>query len=508
MKTDKRGDNMSKKLDELKAMLEKEYNYAQVITLLYWDMRTGMPKEGFKGHADALTYFSTENFKMSTDDKRYELLEALVQPEEFEKLDDVWKFSVKKMKDEMDKDRRIPAEFFEKYTRVKAETENAWEEAKQKSDYSIYAPHLKEMIEMTKQFIAYREPEKETYDALLNLYEEGMDSKTIDGLFNPLKEELVPFVKEILAVPQPDSEKFHAFCDKDAQKKVQELLLTYMGYDWSKGSVAESEHPFTLNFSANDVRITNHYKEHDAIDAMFSAIHEGGHGLFEQGVNPDFYHTAAGQITSLGVHESQSRFYENILGRNMNFWVPIYEKVQELLPAFKEISLEEFYREVNHVKNGFIRTESDEVTYCFHIILRYEIEKEIFRNHADVDKLPELWNQKMQEYLGITPKNDAEGILQDMHWSDGSFGYFPTYLLGSIYDGMYLDTMREELGDVDALLKENKILEIKKWLNEKIHVYGGTRTAKETIQAVCKKEISAEPLMRYFKEKYTDIYNL
>lgn len=238
---------------------------------------------------------------------------------------------------------------------------------------------------------------------------------------------------------------------------------------------------------------------------MFSAIHEGGHAIFEQNVNPAYDNTVAGSCAYMGIHESQSRFYENILGRNRNFWVPIYEKLGALLPQFKEISLDDFYREINHVRNSFIRTEADEVTYCFHIIIRYEIEKAIFRDGVSVQELPALWNQKMQEYLHITPENDAEGILQDMHWSDGSFGYFPTYLLGSIYDGMYLEALEKELGSVDEILAKNHILDITKWLNEKIHWYGSTRTPREVIAAVVGKEVSAKPLMSYFIRKYTEI---
>ena len=210
----------------------------------------------------------------------------------------------------------------------------------------------------------------------------------------------------------------------------------------------------------------------------------------------------------MGVHESQSRFYENILGRNINFWKPIYEKLGELLPQFKNVTLEAFEREINRVENSMVRTEADEVTYCFHIILRYEMEKAIFYDHVPVEKLPELWNQKMQEYLHITPENDAEGILQDVHWSDGSFGYFPSYLLGSIYDGMYLEKMEEELGSVDEILADGRIGEITKWLNEKIPWYGSTRTPKEVIAAVCGKEVSAQPLVRYMKKKYTRLYGL
>ena len=218
--------------------------------------------------------------------------------------------------------------------------------------------------------------------------------------------------------------------------------------------------------------------------------------------------TVAGSCCYMGIHESQSRFYENILGRNKNFWLPIYEKLGALLPQFQAISLEEFYQEINHVRNSFIRVDADEVTYCLHIIIRYEMEKAIFRDHVSVDELPDLWNAKMQEYLQITPQNDAQGILQDTHWSGGSFGYFPSYLLGSIYDGMFLDKIEEELGSIDDILKDGRIKEITKWLGEKIHQYGSTRTPKEVIKAVCGKEVSAEPLIRYFTEKYTEIYQL
>lgn len=210
----------------------------------------------------------------------------------------------------------------------------------------------------------------------------------------------------------------------------------------------------------------------------------------------------------MGIHESQSRFYENILGRNKNFWVPVYEQVQQKLLPLQNVSLEEFYREINHVRNSFIRTEADELTYCFHIIIRYEIEKAIFRDHVKVEELPALWNAKMQEYLKITPANDAEGILQDMHWSDGSFGYFPSYLLGSIYDGMYLEALEAELGSVDELLAAGRIGEITQWLNEKIHWYGSTREPKEVIENVCGREVSAEPLIHYFENKYKEIYKL
>ena len=499
---------MSEKLKSLQQYLEKMNRFNHVANLLYWDMRTGMPKGGFERHADAMTYFSTEAFQMGTSEELGNLLTDLFVPEENEKLDDKWKFVVKKMKEDYDRDKRIPKELYERYVRAQADSEHAWEDAKNTSDYAIFAPHLKEMITLTKEITAYTDPDKEVYDALLNQYEEGMDSATIDRIFGELKKELVPLVEQILAAKEPDDRKFHGSFDVDAQAKVQKMLLDYIGFSWEKGAVGTTEHPFTLNFSSKDVRITNHYYEDMPISAMFSAIHEGGHAIFEQNVNPEYDGTVAGSCRYMGLHESQSRFYENVLGRNKNFWLPIYEKLGELLPQFKEITLDEFYREINHVRNSFIRTEADELTYCFHIIIRYEIEKAIFRDGVEVEELPALWNKKMQEYLKITPANDAEGILQDMHWSGGSFGYFPSYLLGSIYDGMYLEQIEKELGSIDTILAEGRILEITKWLNGKIHRFGSTRTPKETLRAVCGKEVTAEPIICYFKDKYTKVYGL
>ena len=499
---------MSKLLEEFQEYLKKMNQYEHVLTLLYWDMKTCTPKLGQEGHVEALTHFSTEVFAMSTSEQMGEMLTELAKPAEYDALTDTWKFIVTRMKRDFDRNKRIPADLYKTYVQTQAETGNIWVDSKEKSDFSLFAPYLQKMIDLTVEMTGYTDPGVEVYDALLNQYEEGMDSATIDGLFEALKKDLIPFVKEILAKQKPENPAFKGYFDPDGQRKVQDLLLDYIGFRRDAGSVGETEHPFTLNFSSRDVRLTNHYYENDPLSSIFSAVHEGGHAIFEQNINPEYDNTVAGSCGYMGLHESQSRFYENILGRNKNFWLPIYDKLGELLPAFQEIPLETFYQEINHVQNSFIRVNADEVTYCFHIILRYEMEKAIFRDHVAVNDLPSLWNQKMQDYLQITPADDARGILQDMHWSDGYFGYFPSYLLGSIYDGMLLDTLQEELGNVDELLKNGKIKDITAWLNQKVHWYGNTRKPKDAIKAVCGKEISAEPLIRYFKEKYSKIYGV
>lgn len=498
---------MSEKLEQLKQYLNQMEQYRQIMAQMDWDMHTQTPKKGYDYKIDAITYFSGERFRIATSEETGKLFEEMASPEEYEALDDVMKLTVRRGKRDYDRDKRVPADFYQEMVRASNVSGKAWEEAKQKSDYALFCPHLQKMIDYTRRYVAYMEPDKDVYDTLLDMYEEGMDSATIDRLFLQMKEELVPLLRKIMEKPEPDNGCFAGDYDIGRQKELQAYLLSYIGFDKEAGVTGESEHPFTMEFGPGDVRVTNHFDKHEAVNAMFSAIHEGGHAIFEQGINPDYVKTAAADI-GMGMHESQSRFYENILGRNINFWKPIYDKVGEYLPRFKDIPLDTFYREINHVHPSFIRTAADELTYCFHIILRYEMEKAIFRDGVNAEALPAMWNDKMEELLGIRPANAAEGILQDVHWSDGSFGYFPTYLLGTIFDGMFLEAMEKELGSVDVLLSAGRIGEITGWLHEKIHKHGGMRTAAETIRGVCGREVSAEPIVRYFKKKYTEIYGL
>lgn len=285
---------MSKLLDEFKSYLHEMNQYEHVTTLLYWDMETGVPKLGQESHVEALTYFSSKAFEMSTADKLGEMLEGLAEAEEYEALDDTWRFIVRRMKRNFEREKRIPAEVYTEFVRAQAESGNAWREAKNASDFSVFAPHLEKMVEMTKEMTGYTDPGVEIYDALLNQHEEGMDSATIDRLFEELKKELIPLVQAILAKPQPENDAFHVPFDINAQREVQWMLLDYIGFRREAGTVGETEHPFTLNFSSKDVRVSNHFYETDPLEAMYSAIHEGGHGIFEQNVNPDYDNTVAG----------------------------------------------------------------------------------------------------------------------------------------------------------------------------------------------------------------------
>lgn len=496
------------KLEQLKEQLRIVNYYRHARELMYWDMATIAPDNAKDKLSDGITFFSTEMFKKTTSDEFYNLILALNEPEEFAKLDDVMQFEVKKYKRDLEKMRRCPAEYFEEYMNITNETTVLWPKAKQTNDWKLYEKPLANTIEAVKKYQSYINPDKATYDALIDQFEEGMTQETIDRVFGELKEELVPLVNKIVNQPKEDMSKFNVHIPKHEQEALCLYLLKYMGMDMDSFCQAESEHPFTTSMSINDARITNHYHEDDIISAIFSAIHEGGHALFEQSIDKKYMDTEASHVDYMGLHESQSRMFENILGRNINFWKPIWKDVIEIVPELKDVTLEEFYKRINLVENSFIRTEADELTYCLHIILRYEIERAIFIEGVNIEDLPALWNKKTEELLHIIPATDAMGILQDTHWSDGGFGYFPSYLLGSIYDGMFLDKIEEQLGSVDEILAAGELTKITDWLRENIHQYGSTRISSEVLEAVCGKELTAQPLIKYFKNKYSKIYNL
>ncbi|WP_035779626.1 carboxypeptidase M32 [Butyrivibrio sp. MC2013] len=487
----------------------KELSYLNhALSLMYWDLETMAPDGAKEKLSDTMTYFSTEAFKKSTSDEYYKLVCDLAEPGEYDKLDDVMKFDIFRSKRELEKMRRVPADFYEEYVRTTNASAICWPKAKQNNDWASYKEPLAKTIDAVKKMTSYTDPDKDVYDALIDRYEEGMTCEMIDKVFADLKKELVPLVEKVTACPQPDHSLFTMKIPAHKQAKLCKFLVEYMGMDMTRFAQAETEHPFTTNMNLDDVRITNHYYENDIISAIFSAIHEGGHALFEQNIDPKYEFTSGANVDYMGLHESQSRFYENVLGRNINFWKPIWPKVVEIIPEFKDITLEQFHREICRVENSMIRTEADELTYGLHVILRYELERDIFSNKLSVDDLPAAWNKKMQELLHITPANDSEGILQDMHWSDGSFGYFPSYLLGTIYDGMFLEAIEKDLGELDNVLAEGRIKEITAWLKEHIHRYGASRISSEVLADVCGEKLTAEPVIRYFKKRYCALYDL
>ena len=499
---------MSDLLKKYTDFLDELDTYNQAVNVFTWDLQTAAPDMSIESKLKALSFFSTKAFEMTTSDSYAKMLDELLEPSVFEALPDYIRYAVTENKLQYERFKNVPTDFYSEYVSASARSEKVWEKAKEENDFAMFAPHLEKMIAMKKKMLAYTDPGKDPYDALLDQYEKGMTTKDIDPIFDEIKAGLKPLLAAIAAKPQPDINKVNGYYDVEKQRKVQDIILKYQGFDTKSGTTGESAHPFTMSLNESDTRVTNHYNTTEPINAMFSACHECGHALFEQNVDPRYKKTAAGEVEMMGLHESQSRLYENILGRNANYWIPIYDQIVELLPDLKKITFDEFVSIINYVHPSMIRTDADEVTYCLHIILRYEMEKAIFIDNVSVGDLPALWNDKMEELLGIRPANDAEGILQDMHWSDGSFGYFPSYLLGSVYDGMILKVLNEQLGDIDTILREGRIKEITAWLKENIHRHGALYSSKEVLKRIGAGEVTAGPLLKYFNEKYTKIYNL
>lgn len=495
--------------DSLKPLREAQ-------SLLGWDLRTRAPKGSYENKLEAMSYFSSELFKKNTSEEYKEILRDLKAPGVYEELPVPMQITVDRELKGFEENSRIPADFYKEFTRMRAKCEKVWEEAKAGNDFASFEPWLQKNIDMTREYMAYRKPGMETMDALLSQWMDGVSGDMIEKLFADTKEALVPLIRRIEEKKReetakgtaPDLTPFKAESTLEQQDQVQHFLLEYVGFDFNRGTTGVSAHGLTSTIDENDIRITGSYAPYRTVDSMFTAIHEGGHGIYAQSTDPSLLGTACASLIYSDIHESQSRFLENNLGRNINFWVPIYDKITRMLPQLKGTSLEDFERVINDVKVSEVRTEADEVTYALHIILRFEIEKAIFREGVKASELPALWNQKMEEMLGVTPRDDTHGILQDLHWSSVYFGYFPTYLLGSIYDGMYLEALTRDLGDIDRILREGGMDRIAQWIKENMMKHGSLYNAPELIKKLTGKEISAQPMIDYFTEKYTRIFHL
>ena len=365
------------------------------------------------------------------------------------------------------------------------------------------------MISFKKKFASYRQKENQPlYDVMLAENEKDFNTELLDEFFGQLKEEIVPLLKKITESKKTiDASFLTGNYPVEKQKKMAEFLAEYVGFDFKKGVLSISAHPFTTNLHNRDVRITTSY--HDKMDSsMFSVIHEAGHGLYELGIGDDITQTLVGQGTSMGMHESQSRFFENIIGRNGAFWEPLYGKLQELYPdQLKDISRTQFVEAINKVEPSLIRTEADELTYSLHIMIRYEIEKMIVNDEIDLKKLPQIWADKYEEYLGVRPEKFSEGILQDIHWSQSSFGYFPSYALGNAFGAQFYYHMKKEM-DFEELLRTGKISVIRDYLRDNIHKYGKLKTSREILRDVTGEDFNPGYFIQYLKEKYGKLYEL
>lgn len=492
-------------LKEFRELVKKTKAYIYAMQIIEWDSATEAPKGSFNRRAQMIGVLSSELFKLQTGERTQQIINELFDAKD--ELDPLVKREIVKAKKDLDKIVKIPENEFVEYHMLLQLTQTVWEEAKEKSDYDSFKGNLAKIIDFNRKFVSYYGIDDEPYNILLDEYEEGMSMKEFDQFFDVLRSDLVPFVKEVLNASKQENDAFmSAFFDKERQQKFCDYLIDVLAFDRSRGLMKKSVHPFTWNTSPEDVRFTTRYLENYMFSSIFAAIHELGHATYEQQISTEYDDTYLSGGTSMGIHESQSRFYENVIGRSYAFWETHYPKLQSIFTEeLKDVSLEDFYRGANKVEASLIRVEADELTYSLHIMLRYTIEKKLFTGEIGVDELPALWNQMMTEYLGITPQNDGEGVLQDVHWSAGLIGYFPTYALGSAYAAQFYNTMKKEL-DIDNLVRNNQISTINAWLKEKIHQYGSAKTPKELLLEVTNEEFNPNYYVEYLKEKYSKIF--
>lgn len=500
---------MKKKYEKLCEYIEKIISFRQALTLFEWDNETLAPEAASENTAKAIGVISGEYFKAMINDEVKELLLELTNSENSE-LDFNQKAIVKNMKKSYDQMETIPPAEYRAYNELIAKAPGIWAKAKQNKSFEEFAPTLEEIIEYQKKFAGYRrKDDQKIYDILLDDYEEGFSMEKLDTFFNEVKASLVPLLQKVTAKKDliDKSYNYQNF-DKDRQMAFAKFISSYVGFDFTKGVLAESAHPFTTNLHNKDVRITTHLYPDNLESSIFSVIHESGHGIYEMNIDDAITLTPVGGGSSMGIHESQSRFFENMLGRSKAFWVPVYPKLVEYFPEqLSDISLDQFVAGINKSELSLIRTEADELSYSLHIIIRYEIEKMIFEGNAKVKDLPAIWNQKYKEYLGIEPSNDAEGILQDIHWSCGNFGYFPSYALGSAIAAQIYHYMEKKL-PVEEYLKEGNLIPVVEFLKEHIHKYGATKNTSELLQDMMQEDLNANYYVSYLTDKYTKLYQL
>ncbi|WP_210367811.1 carboxypeptidase M32 [Bacillus sp. REN3] len=484
--------------------IKKMGAYAEALSLIYWDLRTGAPKKGVEQRSEVIGVLSYELFNMSTSEEMAGYISKLSNEQN---LPPVTKKALEECMKDYNRNKKIPAEEYREYVILQSKAESVWEEAKEKADFEKFRPYLEKLVEANKKFIQYWGYEGNKYNTLLDMYEPGVTVDVLDRVFGELREKIVPLVQKIANSPKPRTDFLFKNFPKDKQRAFSLDILKQMGYDFEAGRLDETVHPFAMGLNPGDVRVTTRYDESDFRTAVFGTIHEGGHALYEQNITGELIGTPLSGGTSMGIHESQSLFYENFVGRSYSFWKKNYDLLQHYADGqFEGIGLKEFYQAINESRPSLIRIEADELTYPLHVMVRYEIEKGLFNDEIEVKDLPQIWNEKYEQYLGIRPKNDGEGVLQDVHWAGGSFGYFPSYALGYMYAAQFKAAMLRDLPGLDEFLEDGNLLPVKEWLTEKVHQYGKMKKPLEILMDVTGEGLNAKYLVDYLYRKYSQVY--
>jgi carboxypeptidase Taq len=488
--------------------LSKEVKTLQGIgRLLEWDQETHMPPGAAPIRAEQLKVLSGLSHELFTSKKFRDALARLIDLDTGDFKQDLSpekKSAVKEWRRDFLIATKLPKAFVEKMALLTSESIMVWAEARRENKFNLFAPYLEKLIDYSFEKARYLGCEKNPYDALLDHYEPDLKEKDVDGIFSKLKVEIKQLLTKIQEAPQVDSSFLEGDFDHQKQLAFSKEVLTSMGYDFSHGRMDISTHPFSTSFHPTDSRITTRMYTKNILDCILATIHEGGHSLYEMGLPVEHFGSPLCEAVSLGVHESQSRFWETRIGQSKPFWSCFLPKLQQLFPI--EASLEEFWKAVNKVQPTFIRVEADEVTYPLHVILRFEIEKGFFNGSIQVKDLPHVWREKMHELLGITPTTDTQGCLQDIHWSMGAFGYFPTYTLGNLYAAHIFLAFEKDFPDWEKKVASGDLSFIRNWLKEKVHQHGRRYTSHELLQKIHTGTFSEKPYIDYLNKKYSQIY--
>ena len=480
------------------------YNHA--LGVMFHDGSTAAPKGSWEGRGQTMGIMSQITYDLDTAPEKGELLTYLEAHSE--ELTEQQKREVEVLRKGYDQMKKIPAEEYVAYSVLMNDAQSAWEKAKNENDFDAFAPYLEKIVEFNRKFAGYYDPDKAPYDALLNEYEEGMNMETLDAFFAQLRSAIVPLLEKVQAAPQIDDSFLHQIFPIEGQKKYAEYLMEVLGLDRKYCGLAESEHPYTTNFNNKDVRITTHYHEDHVTFSIFSVIHEGGHAIYELGADDKYNYTCLSGGVSMGIHESQSRFYENLIGRSRAFCYHVFPKLKELFPEqLKGVDAEMYYRAVNKSQPSLIRTEADELTYALHVMVRYEIEKQMIAGTLAIKDVPAEWNRLYKEYLGVDVPSDSKGCLQDSHWSGGSIGYFPSYALGSAYGPQILNAMEKDIGGIYADVEKGDLSRVTGWLREQIHQHASFVKPGVLFERICGK-FDAKYFTDYLTGKYSELYNL
>lgn len=478
--------------------------------VLGWDEQTYMPPQAGDYRAEQITWLAAASHRRRTDPRVGEWLAACEDSELVEDSHGDSATVIRELKRDYQKRSKLPQSLVEEMARATVLGQQAWVQARKDDDFASFSPVLTQIIDLKRQQAEAVGYEESPYDALLDDYEPGETTANVHRVLSSLREDLVPLVAAIAeSSTQPEVEILSRSYPVALQKQLGEQVSAQIGFDFQRGRLDVTHHPFCSGMGPFDCRITTRYDEHFFPMAFFGILHESGHGIYDQGLRTDFYGLPPGEFISLGIHESQSRMWENQVGRGRAFWQYMFPTLQETFAsALTDVTLDQFYFALNEVRPSLIRVEADEVTYNLHIIIRFELEQALIQGDLQVPDLPAAWREKYREFLGIEPPSDADGVLQDIHWGAGLIGYFPTYSLGNLYSAQFFAQATEDLGDLEDMFSRGEFMPLKHWLQEKIHQPGKCYRASELVERITGQPLSHEPLLAYLRAKLEPLYGI